>query len=515
MGIFTDAAIKQGVIKAPASADSSSGGLFKDALAKSQAPKQDLQSTLNAGDTGYFSGLQSRTASEQVAGAEKIASSVTTGAQDLNKGIATAKQGGIKNIAKGFLKGEQGLAEGAFGTITGAARSALAPLTATVAPVISGSAKVGIDLIRVSHPQIAQAFDKLAPKVQEAVAPKLQDFAQKHPNATGLMGDILNTALLAVGGGEAEAPVKEALTKDALAGTKEAITKAPGEIKGAIKGKLADVAETKKTAKIQEAISPKPTVKEAKLAQKQGRLVKGREPSIFRSGTEDTINPSKETLRATETIKRLIPDADKLNSTELYTKLDETVEKTAENLKPELQKVKIEPKTVEKINSDWSEVKKSQIKNADASDMANVKKRQANFETFLQKSKSDNINDLWEARKEYDSSIPENVKNANQMSPENLQNKRSEWLENRAVLNDAINESDVGTASKQAFQDMNDMYNAKEGILSKSKVEGAKPSKMMQAYDSKTGKRIRGVLKTGAAIYAGDTLLKRTTGLGF
>src|SRR4029078_2450208 len=50
------------------------------------------------------------------------------------------------------------------------------------------------------------------------------------------------------------------------------------------------------TTKLTDTISPKATVKQAKLAQSQGRLIEGQEPSLFKAGTEDKILPSKKTL---------------------------------------------------------------------------------------------------------------------------------------------------------------------------------------------------------------------------
>jgi len=200
--------------------------------------KPTLETSLKASDTGYFSGLGARTAQEQVAGAQKIARSVKTGSEDVQKGM---QMGGLK----GGLKVAQGLAEGGFGTVTGAAQTALAPVTATVAPVaekLFEKAKPALGtLIETTHPEIKALYDKASPIVKQKLDPviqKAQDFMQKHPNATGLVGDILNTALLAVGGGEAEAPVKQSLTKEALTAGKETLQTVPAklaEVGGSVK----------------------------------------------------------------------------------------------------------------------------------------------------------------------------------------------------------------------------------------------------------------------------------------
>lgn len=93
------------------------------------------------------------------------------------------------------------------------------------------------------------------------------------------------------------------------------------------------------------------------------------------------------------------------------------------------------------------------------------------------------MNDLWETRISYDDSIPANVKNANSMSPESLQNKKANWLQNRAILNNAINDvqNGMGETSRKAFSDMSNMYDAKQNLLSKAKLEvEGKPSKVKQ-----------------------------------
>lgn len=236
------------------------------------------------------------------------------------------------------------------------------------------------------------------------------------------------------------------------------------------------------TAKIQETISPKPTPKEAKLAQSQGRFIQGKEPTLFKAGTADSIAPSEKVIRATDTIQRNIPGADKMDESQLHSALSAKIEQTAETLKPQMKATQIKPETIQKINDDWTALKKSQIEEADATEEPNVRKQQQQFEQRLMKSGNSTMDDLWETRKSYDDGVPENVKKANSMSPESLQNKKQIWLQNRGILTDSINDAQngMGATSQRAFSDMHDMYNAKEGIMSKTKVDGAKMSKVNQ-----------------------------------
>lgn len=229
------------------------------------------------------------------------------------------------------------------------------------------------------------------------------------------------------------------------------------------------------TGKITEMISPKATAKEAKLAQTQGRLVPSKEPTLFRAGTEGTITPSKKTLSASETIQKNIPNASEMKPTELYSAVDKNISDTATKLRPQMEATPIKPETIDKINSDWEALKKSQMAEAPATEEANVAKRQAKFESLLRKSGSGTHADLWDTAIAYDNSIPDAVKKANLYSSESLQLQKDEWLQNRQILSDAMGKSNI-----PEFKQMSDMYEAKNGLLSKAKVNEAQMSKINQ-----------------------------------
>lgn len=248
------------------------------------------------------------------------------------------------------------------------------------------------------------------------------------------------------------------------------------------------------TDKITEMISPKATAKEAKLAQAQGRFVEGKPETFFKSSTPPKILPSKKTLSATDTIIKNIPEAPKMSPSQLYKAVDENITKTATDLRPEMAKTPIKPETVDKINNDWEALKKTQLSDAPATEEPNVIKRQGKFESLLRKSGSGTHADLWDTRIAYDDSIPEGVKKATSLSPESQQIQKEEWLQNRAILNDAINDSahGMGKTSQNAFGKMSDMYEAKNGLLSQTKLDtGVTPSKLSQAYNSKPAKIIK------------------------
>lgn len=305
---------------------------------------------------------------------------------------------------------------------------------------------------------------------------------------------------------------------DFISDTKKLDTKI-GDIRG-------NVSADKDTLALQEKIAPKPTVKQARLAERQGRLVKGKNETIFNKSTADTILPSDKEISAVKTIQKNIPGAAKMDEPTLYTALEKKTGEIAENLKPEMQKTPIKPETIDKINSDLKTLQKKQLENADVvyksngttAPDPNVLKRQQRFESFLKESGSENMDDIWNTRKNYDASVPDNVKKANINSPESLQAQRQEWLDNRSILNDAINDTKngLGETSETAFDEMSDMYAARENILSKAKVNTTiKPSKLNQFFGSGKGKitkKLIGGALTGIGVGGGYEVGKKILG---
>ncbi len=208
---------------------------------------------------------------------------------------------------------------------------------------------------------------------------------------------------------------------------------------------------------------------------------------MFKAGTADKVAYTEQQANSARTINELIPGASKMDDATLHGALDEKVTEVAQKLQPKMESTPISPETSAKIQDDWTNLKKTQITEAKATDEPNVLKWQGNFEKFLKKSGSGNFNDLWETAKKYDASIKANVKAATETSPEDLQTQKDIWLQNRAILRDAINDasSGLGKTSQKAFSQMRDMYEAQNGIMSKAKIEAVgAPSKIGQAVDN-------------------------------
>lgn len=284
-------------------------------------------------------------------------------------------------------------------------------------------------------------------------------------------------------------------------GTK--IADVAGQAKDAVMNKIKGV-EPNDLQSLQEKISPKPTVKEARLATEQGRLYKAKEPSLFKEGGTDKVATSNQQAKSVRTIDRLIPDHGTMDEPTLYKALDEKIGETAKQLQPQMQATELKSETIQKISDDMENLKKTQMSEAKATDEPNVAKWQSNFEKIVTKNlkEGSSLNDVWNAAKEYDQSIKSNVKNATESSPEDLQTQKDIWLENRTVLRNAMNDAEngLGETSRQAFSDMRDMYEGQNGIMSKAKIEvTVKPSKTFQFIENhKTGIKIGGAALGGA-----------------
>lgn len=384
-------------------------------------------------------------------------------------------------------------AEGIGNMASSGASTILAPISEAVRSISNDFAEKSKDPLNKNQPLYNNPIVSKVLDFFGNASGQLDKWSQAHPEAAQNLGNLLNVGMTALGAGE-EVPTPSDISKG--------IIDTADEVKTGIKNKTIGVPKTDVEI-IQEKIAPKPTLKEARTAQAEGRLVKGKDPTLFKSGTEDKVIPSKSNIKSSETILKNVPNATKMTQPELYTALKEKVTDISQNLKPEMQKVPIKTATIEKINSDWKTLKKTEIEEARATEEPNVKKGQLQFEKILQKSGNETMDDLWDTAKSYDNSVPDNVKDAGPLSSRDLQDEKSIWLQRRAIIRDAINDakSGMGKTSQDAFSDMHDMYNAQQNLQSTAKIDTTiKPSRLSQFGNSNTGKLIKlGVTGGGAA----------------
>lgn len=260
------------------------------------------------------------------------------------------------------------------------------------------------------------------------------------------------------------------IDKTSEVGTK--VSDVAGKVKEGVMGKVKGV-ELNDLQKINEKITPKPTVKQARLATEEGRLYKGEPKTTFKSKTLDKVATPEQQANSTRTVQRLIPDAANMDEPTLYGAMKEKIGEISKELKPEMQKVPIKPETVSKMQDTWEEIKTKQNSDPYTSGDVNTKRLQADFEERLKAIDGGTMDDVWEARKAYDNSVPDRIKQADNMSSESLQTQHDMWMENRKIFSDTINDMQdgLGATSKSAFSDMRDLYEGQRGIMSKAKID--------------------------------------------
>lgn len=331
------------------------------------------------------------------------------------------------------------------------------------------------DVTNKTATQILSDFGQLGLAVGASAIPGGGSVVGRIAGAAGV--GAAGGALNAVSGGSTDAG--EIAKQAAVGGTIGAATG------GVLEGASAALKGSSEIDKITEAISPKETAAEAKLAMKQGRMTAAKEPGLFTSGKAGEITPSENVQRSAQTIKEQIPGASKMDDPTLFNAIDDRIGTIARDLRPQMQAVKVKPEALEKVANEWETVKADQLGETSlASEEANIKKQQGYFEQRLLKINSNsNLEDVWDARVDYDNSVPTSVKKATSLSSDSQQTAKRIWLQNRAVMNEMINdlETGLGETSKKAFSDMSDMYTAQNGLMTKAKDSlKVKPSKITQ-----------------------------------
>lgn len=389
----------------------------------------------------------------------------------LFQGAGTAARTGARVVGETVIGAAKALVPEAVEEIPGKAVRGIGEFGAGLIASLTRPGE-GIEGKERVKQDIAQQFSELSQDIEE--------FKQTNPRAARNIGALLGfgeAALEAAG----VAPAKK-LAKVGKEAVEEVATKGKRIVGAELEkaGVAAEVgiarevteAAAKRAALIEEKIAPGLTAKETRKAISEGRVTRGKEGRLF-GKKPDVVEQSEAVKRSAATIERRIPNAEKLDDLTLNDTLKTEISTISEELRPQLQASKVTPATKTKVTGSWDELKKKQIDDPDFSDFGG-KAMQGKFENRLsQVDKSDNLDDLWNIRKEYDDSIPSRVKEANAQSDGRLQFQKETWLDNRRILNDSINDAatGLGGTSKGAFDDMSDLYRARQNIIGKSKVD--------------------------------------------
>lgn len=423
--------------------------------------------------------LVKTTGQNQVAGGKKIVDAVQSGADALSKPSDVVTKTGA------LLQTGLNAAGGAADVIT-------APFTAVLTKLLGNSGGAASITAPKGNPS----------QIGEAV----QTWAQQHPDAVKGLQSALSIA------GVAGIDAMPELQGNALDSLKTADSGIAQPIKEANNKFLAPDTNKPDLVTLQEKIAPKVDANAIKLALKEGRIMPGQDPTLLRDGTPDQILPSDVSTKATFTVAKQIPNVNDLSTPEIHAELGNKISETAKGLRPAMEATPVSENTVTQITNAWKALKSKQLNDPYTPSTVDVSKLQKNFEeNFLQKSASDNFGNLWDTRIKYDNSVPTNVKNATSLSSDVLQTQKSFWLQNRGILNSAINDasSGLGKTSQQAFSDMNDMYNAQKGIESSYQLpKETNPSGIKNFFKNTTaGKAIKTVAGGGTVFEVGKKLL--------
>lgn len=413
-----------------------------------------------------------------------------SGANDINQGITTIQNPSGTPGQNPILGGIQ--AAGQVGT--GVAKVASSAFAGLFNP-IGQAANAGVD-------KIAQVT-KSGQYGNQAFQQADQQFANspagiKTAGVLQSASDYGNIAGTILGADQVVKAAPQAFT-DTASQVKDFMKTSP-EVKAAKLNAEHTTTMGDEIGRISDMIAPKVNAAETKLALAEGRIAPGEDPTLLRDGTPDQVLPSTKQAQASFTIHQNILNADKMSTPELYTALGKNISQTAKALRPVMDSTPISEATVTKLVTDYSALKAKQLADPYTPTTANLEKLQANFEqNFLDKTSLDNMGNLWDTRIKYDNSVPSSVKNAHSNSSETLQAQKSIWLQNREILNSAINDSasGLGGTSEKAFSNMSDMYNAQRGIQSSYRVPKTGEPSIAKQF-TKDHPVVTGVIKAGA-----------------
>ena len=429
-----------------------------------------------------------------------------------------AGKSGVEAIERGaelMQEGKpiRGAIRSGLGTAASFVRGAFAPLTAAITPVIQKTTEKLSDLpitqAIATSPKVSDALDTIFGGVEKAKV-----WAEENPDTAKNLIDLIEVGSVITGGKVAKETLEKAVatTGKVVSKTGEFVTKTKtGITETAIKAKDVVLKKATPEEKVLDIISPKLTSKEVRKIISEDRVARGAKGGVKEKlfgSKADLVTQSKQVEKARDTIMRRIENVDKLDDFALNSKLKSEITTIANEIKEPMKAISVTPQQTTSIKGVWDKLKGVQSKRDDFVAF-NGKRTQKNFEAYLDsvkktvkdekgKFRTKDMNDVWDIRKNYDNSIPDNVKQATTQSPARLQFRKEMWLENRAILNDTINDmsNGLGDLSKKAFSDMSDIYMARQNIATKSKI----------LTDGEKGLLEKNIVKWGLTV-GGGTLL--------
>lgn len=225
---------------------------------------------------------------------------------------------------------------------------------------------------------------------------------------------------------------------------------------------------------------------EVRAAMDEGRIIDGTK-STFWGSTPDVIAPRDKTIINAQTLQKNIPGISDMTPQNMVRAIDNKTDSLAEGLQPVMKNTPITQADTGKVVDAWKQLKATQAEVPAFLDAPSNAKFQSQFERYLGNLQWDisgaggkfktptpkTLDDIWQTQKEYDASVPDDVKNLgpNADRVDKLQNKM--WLQNRTLLTSLRDDLAARLAPdvQQTFKDMSNMYDARRGIVKNAKID--------------------------------------------
>ena len=235
--------------------------------------------------------------------------------------------------------------------------------------------------------------------------------------------------------------------------------------------------------KLTEKVMPQLTAKAKRVARAEGRVIEHKGSTLF--GTKPaTILPDKATKQGINTLQRRIPNAHRLNASQIANASEKEIGRIAQKLKPQMQRVRLSDDAKSGIRTAWTQLRKrQQTRNTFEIQKGSVHKNmQKQFDEVVKllgknvrdpktgRFRPPTLDDLWTIAKQYDEVMEQSIKSASEQSSVRAQLAREMWLENRRLVRDVLKSTSkrLGKKAQQSFSDMTDLYTVRTNIVNRT-----------------------------------------------
>lgn len=428
-----------------------------------------------------------------------------------NAGVAQPSNS-IQNISQAYLpksdptvpqKGLYGQLSDLAGKIPGAGAlakgigSTFAGTAGAIDPLLHGNFQLAADTARAGNEAAAKEnksnFSKIVGDAASAVVTPAT-LAMGGGEGATVAGKIANAGLK-YGAGGALTGAGNSLSQGGTP-TQVGSSALQGGLYGALGGAAGQAAGEAGSAlaknsglqKIVASLMPnvRSTGPEVRAAMDEGRIIDGTK-STFWGSTPDTIAPRDKAIVNAQTLEKHIPGVADMSSQNKVRAIDSKTDAMAENLSPVMKATPITKSDTGKVIDAWKQLKQTQADIPAFADAPSNAKMQKQFERHLGNLQWDitgeggkfqtptpkSLDDIWQTQKDYDASVPDDVKNLGPNADRIDKLQHSMWLQNRTLLTSLRDDlaSRLEPGIRKTFNDMSNMYDARRAIVKNAKID--------------------------------------------